>query len=52
MGTHHPDNERIKRQYLAFLKEAKRQSEATVDAVAQSLACVFQPIVDGHFRRS
>ena len=35
---HNPSNERIKRQYLAFLKEAKRHSEATVDAVAKALA--------------
>jgi len=32
-----PDNERIKRQYLTFLKEAKRQSESSVDAVAKAL---------------
>lgn len=38
MSTHHPDNERIKRQYFAFLKEAKRQSEDSVDAVAMALA--------------
>ncbi|TXH49239.1 MAG: site-specific integrase [Burkholderiaceae bacterium] len=38
MPTHHPDNERIKRQYFVFLKEAKRQSEASVDAVAQAIA--------------
>jgi len=38
MPTHHPDNERIKRQYFTFLNEAKRQSEASVDAVAQALA--------------
>ncbi|MEY8689639.1 MAG: tyrosine-type recombinase/integrase [Leptothrix sp. (in: b-proteobacteria)] len=38
MPTHHPDNERIKRQYFIFLKEAKRQSEASVDAVAEALA--------------
>ncbi len=37
MATHNPNNERIKRQYFAFLKEAKRQSEATVDAVAKAL---------------
>jgi len=30
-------NERIKRQYLIFLKEAKGQSKATIDAVAKSL---------------
>ena len=38
MTTHNPDNERIKRQYFAYLKEAKRHSEATVDAVAKALA--------------
>ena len=31
MPTHNPNNERIKRQYLTFLKEAKRHSESTVD---------------------
>lgn len=38
MPNHNPGNERIKRQYLSFLKEAKRQSEATVDDVANALA--------------
>lgn len=38
MATHNPNNERIKRQYLIYLKEAKRYSEATVDAVAKALA--------------
>jgi integrase/recombinase XerD len=38
MRTHHPDNERIKRQYFVFLKEAKRQSEDSVDAVAKAVA--------------
>lgn len=38
MTAHNPINERIKRQYFAYLKEAKRQSEATVDAVAEALA--------------
>ena len=38
MLMHNPKNERIKRQYLAYLKEAKRQSEATIDAVAKALA--------------
>ena len=38
MTTHNADNERIKRQYFAYLKEAKRHSEPTVDAVAKSLA--------------
>ena len=38
MTKHNPSNERIKRQYFAYLKEAKRHSEATVDAVAKALA--------------
>ena len=38
MPTHNPNNERIKRQYFAYLKEAKRYSETTVDAVAKSLS--------------
>lgn len=38
MRTHHADNERIKRQYFVFLKEAKRQSEDSVDAVAKAIA--------------
>lgn len=38
MTTHNPKNERIRRQYFIYLKEAKRQSEATVDAVASALA--------------
>lgn len=38
MKTHNPENERIKRRYFAYLKEAKRQSEPTVDAVAKALA--------------
>lgn len=37
MKKHHPDNERIKRKYFAFLKEAKRHSEQTVDAAAKAL---------------
>ena len=46
MTAHNPYNERIKRQYFAYLKEAKRYSlkeakrysEATVDAVAKALS--------------
>jgi site-specific recombinase XerD len=37
MRKHNPTNERIKRQYFTYLKEAKRHSEATVDAVAMAL---------------
>ncbi len=38
MHKHNAKNERIKRQYFAYLREAKRQSEASVDAVAAALA--------------
>ena len=38
MIKHNPENERIKRKYFAYLKEAKRHSEPTVDAVAKSLS--------------
>jgi integrase len=37
MKKHNPANERIKRTYFAFLKEAKRHSEPTVDAAAKAL---------------
>lgn len=38
MATHNANNERIKRKYFAYLKEAKRQSEATIDQVAKALS--------------
>jgi integrase/recombinase XerD len=38
MIKHNPNNERIKRQYFIFLKEAKRQDEASVDAAAKSIS--------------
>src|SRR5208337_4427513 len=37
MTTHNANNERTKRKYLAYLKEAQRHSESTLDAVAKSL---------------
>jgi integrase len=37
MTKHNANNERIKRQYFAYLKEAKRHSESTLDAVAKAL---------------
>ena len=37
MTKHNANNERIKRRYFAFLKEAKRHSEPTVDAAAKAL---------------
>ena len=37
MIKHNAENERIKRRYFAYLKEAKRHSETTVDATAKAL---------------
>ena len=37
MKKHSAENERIKRRYFAFLKDAKGQSEPTVDAAAKAL---------------
>ncbi len=31
-------NERVKRQYFTYLKEARRQSEPSVDAAAKALS--------------
>ena len=38
MIKHNADNERIKRKYFIFLKEAKRQNEVSVDAVAKAVS--------------
>ena len=38
MTPYNPQNERIKREYFRWLKEARRYSEATVDAAAEALA--------------
>lgn len=38
MQKHNAVNERIKREYLIYLKEARRQSEASLDAVAAAIA--------------
>ncbi len=37
MKTHNPNNERIKRSYFDYLKEASGHSEATIDVVAKAL---------------
>lgn len=37
MAKHNPENERIKREYLIFLKAAKGLSEASLDAVAKAI---------------
>ena len=38
MRKHNPNNERIKRKYFHYLKEAKRQNEASLDAAAMALS--------------
>ena len=38
MRRHSPNNERIKRRYFVYLKEANRYSESTVDGVAKALS--------------
>ena len=38
MTKHNPRNERIKRKYFAYLKEAQRYSEPSVDAAAKALS--------------
>ena len=38
MATHNPNNERVKHRYFAYLKEADRYSEASVDAAAKAIA--------------
>lgn len=35
---HNPDNERIKYKYFAFLEQAKRQDQSTVDAIAKAIS--------------
>ncbi len=38
MKKHSAENERIKRKYFAYLKEAKRHSEPTIDAAVKALS--------------
>ena len=38
MRTYCQANERIKREYLIYLKEAQRNSEPTIDSVATAIA--------------
>lgn len=38
MKKHNPDNERIKRKYFIFMKEAKRQHESSIDGIAKALS--------------
>ena len=38
MKKHNESNERLKREYFAYLKEARSHSEQTIDAVAMAIA--------------
>jgi site-specific recombinase XerD len=37
MQQHHPKNERIKRDYFEYMKEARGHSEQSIDAIAAAL---------------
>ncbi|MGP0059690.1 MAG: site-specific integrase [Beijerinckiaceae bacterium] len=37
MTTHNAENERVKRRYFTFLKEAKQRSEGSIDTAATAL---------------
>jgi integrase len=51
MSKHNPGNERIKRDYFSYLKEAKGRDEATIDAVVKSLARFEESTRYKDFRR-
>jgi integrase len=51
MTKHNAANERIKRDYYRYLKEAKGRDEATIDAVAKSLARFEDSTKRKEFRR-
>ncbi|MCJ8507769.1 site-specific integrase [Rhizobium lemnae] len=42
MRKHHPKNERIKRRYFDYLKEAKRMDASSIDQIAASIAAFEQ----------
>jgi hypothetical protein len=52
MKKHGAENERIKRRYFAFMKEAKRHSEPTVDAATNNyllIATRYKPLQQSTF---
>lgn len=51
MTKHNAANERVKRDYYCYLKEAKGRDEATIDAVAKSLARFEDSTGRKEFRR-
>jgi site-specific recombinase XerD len=38
MRRHHPENERVKREYFAYLEAAKRMTTTSIDQAAASIA--------------
>ena len=38
MIAHNPENERIKRRYLIYMREARQQGEASLDGIAKALS--------------
>ena len=51
MTKHNPANERIKRQYLIYLKQAKGRNVATIDGVASALASFEESTRRKDFKR-
>jgi integrase len=51
MRKHHPQNERIKREYFDFLEQAKRMSPSSVDQVAAAIALFEQSTNFKDFRK-
>jgi hypothetical protein len=38
MTNHNINNERMKRKYFIFMKEAKRHSEASIDCITKAIS--------------
>ena len=51
MRRHHPENERIKREYFNYLEQAKRMSQTSVDQIAAAIAQFEQSTNFKDFRR-
>jgi len=51
MRRHHPNNERVKREYLTYLEQAKRMSSSTVDQIAASIALFEESTCFKDFRK-
>jgi integrase len=51
MRKHHPQNERIKREYFGYLEQANRMSQSSVDQVAAAIAQFEQSTSFKDFRK-